>query len=412
MSSAPIPSPSSPPIGEPSTVARSRWRKWAVRSLVVLLLVTVGVWRYRVTRPDYRLSRGEESVQERDWKSAEQYAERLEATGHPQMAHLLRAQIHYARRSLDEAVAECLLAGRDGPHGIRATTLAGRCLLEQGNLVGADQAFRIVLAADNDVVDAHRGLAAVAYDLGQMDRAVQHLEHVIRLDPADARPHRFLGEIYRDTSNSEKSLEEFREALRIGNGLSPDNVDQVRFEVAHGLVHLARYAEALVALDEAAADGRPEPPYMMGLRIEALRGLGRRPDATALADRALAEYPNESAFQLLRGQLYLDGGNAEAAVPLLERAAALSPHNYQSSFLLAQAYAGSARPADADKANARAEQIRKDYETLSALGRDAMDRPWDASVRIRLAEHYERTGDTNKAAMWRKAAAACVARKP
>jgi predicted Zn-dependent protease len=376
-----------------------------------LILATAVGWRYRVTRPEYRLARGEESVQEGDWKSAEGYAQRLESTGHPEQAHWLRAQAFYARRRLEEAVAECLLVGRDGPYTLKATVLAGRCLLEQGNLLGADQAFRFVLATDPDSVDAHRGVAAVAYDLGQMDRAINHLEQVVRLDPQDARPHRFLGEIYRDTGNSEKSVAEFQQALRIANGLSATAIAQVRFEVAHGLVGLSQHADALAVLDEAAADGQPEPPYMQGLRVEALRGLGRRSDAIAVADQALAEYPDEGAFCLLRGQLYLDAGNAEAALPMLERSTARSPHHYQSFFLLAQAYASIGRTADADRTNTRAEQIRKDYDTVTALGREAIDHPWDPAVRIRLAEYCERTGDTKGAAMWRQAAAACAARK-
>jgi tetratricopeptide (TPR) repeat protein len=413
MSLAPeIPSSRSSPVGKPTPTSRSLRQKWTVRIFFVVVVATAIGWRYRVTRPEYRLSSGEEAVQEADWKSAELYAQRLEASGHPEQAHWLRAQMLYARLRLEDAVGECLLVGRDGPYGLRATTLAGRCLLEQGNLVGADQAFRFVLAADPDSVDAHRGVAAIAYDLGQMERAIDHLEHVIRLDPQDARPHRFLGEIYRDMANPESSVAEFQEALRLVNGLSANALDQIRFEVAHGLVQRSRHAEALVVLDEAAADGRPEPPYMQGLRAEALRGLGRRSEAIVVADRALAENPNEGAFQLLRGQLYLDAGNAEAAVPLLERSAALSPHHYQSFFLLAQAYAGTGRTADADRTNTRAEEIRKDYDTVTALGREAADRPWDAAIRIRLAEYCERTGDASGAAMWRKAAAACAARKP
>src|SRR5262249_48961910 len=162
---------------------------------------------------------------------------------------------------------------------------------------------------------------------------------------------------------------------------------------AHGLVNQSQYAEALAVLDEAAEAVRLEPPYMLGLRVEALRGLGRRSEAIALADQALADYPEEGAFYLLLGQLYLDAGDAEAAVPMLERSTALSQHHYQSFFLLAQAYVSVGRTAEAERTNARAEQIRKDYDTVTALGREAIDHPWDPAVRIRLAEYCERTGD-------------------
>jgi predicted Zn-dependent protease len=217
-----------------------------------------------------------------------------------------------------------------------------------------------------------------------------------------------LGEIYRDSDDTLNSVAEFREALRLRAGLSDEATAEVRFEIAEGLVQVRRFDEALAALDEfAGPDG--EAPHMRALRVEALTGLGRHPEAAALADRELAAHP-DGPFYRLRGQLYLEDGNPEAAIPLLERSVRLSPHHYQSHFLLARAYGAAGRKADAERMKARAEEIQRDYELTATLARQAVARPWDPAVRLQLAELSERVGDAKSAAMWRKAAAQCQAR--
>jgi tetratricopeptide (TPR) repeat protein len=335
-------------------------------------------------------------------------ADRLLAAGHSDHAHLLRARVLHARQIPNAALAECTQVREGGALGRRAAALAGKCLLDLGALNDSDRVFSRLVEQEPDDADAHRGVAAVAYELGQSDRAIDHLQQVIRLDPSDARPYRMLGEIHRDSGDVAAAVAAYREALRLGTGLSPVARDQLRFELVDGLVELSEYAEALAVLDDI-PPGAAEPAYMEALRVEALRGLGRPDEARALADRALAAYP-EAPFYRLRGQLHLDEGNAQAAIPFLEKAAAMSPHHYQSHFLLARGYAAAGRKADADRASARAEEIRRDYEHIISLSREIADKPWDPEVRLRLAEFFERTGNAKQAAMWRKAAAECQAR--
>src|SRR5947199_218337 len=81
---------------------------------------------------------------------------------------------------------------------VRAAALTGQCLLALGAVREADRVFRSVVAEQPDQVDAHRGLAVIAYDLGQLGEAVEHLRRVAELDAADPRPHRLIGLIYKD----------------------------------------------------------------------------------------------------------------------------------------------------------------------------------------------------------------------
>lgn len=403
---APIPLPPPPVPAGPSRcrILKDRLgrRRVAVPALLILLILA-GAWRYRVTRPDYRYARGRAAVEAGEWAAAERYAARLERAGRADHAHLLRAESLFGRRDWEGALAECNRIRDEAALRLKAATLSGRCLLELGAMAEAERVFLFVINQQPDDVDAHRGLAAITYESGQWNRSIAHLEQVAKLDPADARPHRLLAEILRDSSNLEGAVAEYREAIRLGSGMSAEAGEETRFELVEALLQLTRYAEALAVLEEAGPPDR-EPLYMQALRAEALRGLGRRAEALAIVEAAMSGRP-DGAFFRLRGQLYLDDGNAVAAVPLLEEAARRSPNHYQSHFLLAQAYAAVGRKPDADRLNARAEAIRKDYELAAQLQHEAMARPRDALVRIRLAELCERTGDTKSAAIWRRAAA-------
>jgi tetratricopeptide (TPR) repeat protein len=374
--------------------------------MLVLLAVALCGWRYRVTRADYRLGRGQEAVREGDWKEAEQLAHRLEATGHPDHAHLLRGELHFARKQPELALAEMNQIRDEGSIRLRAAVLTGRCLLDLGANNEAERVFFFVINQDPDNLDAHRGLAAIGHDLAQTNRVIYHLKEVMRLDPADARPHRMLAEV---TDELEVTIAEYREALRLRNGLSDTALEEVWFSLAEALIRDTNFADALATI-EAAPSGVAESTPMLALKVEALRGVGRRPEAIALADRLLS-LSHEGAVYRLRGQLYLEEDNAAAALPLLEEATRLSPRHYQSHFLLAQAYAATGRNADADRSNAVAEGIRKDYELTTTLTREALSKPWDPVVRLKLAEVCERTGDTESAETWRKAARQCQVRK-
>src|SRR5262249_19217472 len=111
------------PSSEPGRWRRLRSRLWRrKRTLLVLILAVAAFatsgWRYRVTRPDYRLACGEDAVRKMDWKSADYLATRLEATGHANHAHLLRAEVLYAKKLPDLALEECNLVNDDGVIGL------------------------------------------------------------------------------------------------------------------------------------------------------------------------------------------------------------------------------------------------------------------------------------------------------
>ena len=398
---------SSVPHSSVLTPRDRRRRKLGLLIGVLLAALAVGGWRYRVTRTEYRFARGREAVAAGRWDRAARFADELAAAGHPDHALLLRADALLRQGRPAEALT--LLNGVRDQGGLRreAAALTGRCFLALGDLPEARRAFVFVVSEDPDHADAHRGLAATAYDLGQLDVTLSHLEQVARLDPGDGRPHRLKGLIFKDLSQLEPAEAAYREALR--RTLPDDARRAVYLELAETLVQLTRYAEALQVLDEGAAAGAPKDAGWTAARAEGLRGLARPGDAAAELDRGLAAYPDAGALWRIRGQLALEGVREGEAVVALERAVALAPADDRAHYLLGQAYTAVGRPAEADREFGRRDEIRRDLTLITDLTGEAIAKPWDAGVRDRLAEVSDRLGKPELAKTWRAAAAACRA---
>lgn len=383
-------------------------RNWVTLPALAVAILSVCVWRYMATTPAFRLARGEEAIQSGDWEASEEYATKLEASGFPDHAHFLRGKKLHTQHRPAPALAEFNRIRGDGPIRLRSAVLSGLCLIELRNLPEAVRVLAYVIGEQPDNVEAHRGLAVIAYDLGQLGTAVVHLEEVARLDPADARPHRLIGLINKDLAQNEEAAAAYREAL--SRKLSPAVASEVRIELAEVLVRLALFAEGLDALDADAAAGSERNPARSGVRAECLRGLGRRREAVELLDLALASSSSADLYRL-RGQFHLDDAEHTESVRALEQAAALAPADYRTHYLLAQAYSAAGRKDDATKTSTRAEELRKDLDLMTKLSREAIDKPWDEVVRLQLAELSDRLGKPQLAAMWRAAAAACRQRR-
>jgi tetratricopeptide (TPR) repeat protein len=371
---------------------------------VACLAAAGGGWWYYVTRPEYRWQRGQQALRENDWLAAEEFARKLEASGEPDRARLLRGEALFRQRRYADAVTELNQVRDEGDLRLRAATLQGQCFLRLNFLREAHRAFQFVVDQQPDNPDAHRGLAAVYYDLGDLTRAIPHLEQVARLVPTDGRPHRQIGLIDKDLAQYADAAAAYREAL--GRELNPTVREEVRLELAEVLIKQLDYPAALEVLDHP-TPGPQDGVRAMGLRAECLWGLSRAGEARELLDRALRREPSGVYLLRLRGQIHLAEGEPAQAAALLEKAVALDPHDEPSRYQLVLAYTRLNRAKDAAEQQERARAIRERLALLTTLSKEAMDKPWDAGVRRRLAEICDQLGRPNLAAMWRRAAEAC-----
>jgi tetratricopeptide (TPR) repeat protein len=143
------------------------------------------------------------------------------------------------------------------------------------------------------------------------------------------------------------------------------------------------------------------------VRATALYGAGRGSEAAAVLEPVLAaDQPSTRALRL-QAQIYTDAGEYRRAVPLLEKAMRLDPHDSLCGYQLAAAYEFLGQRKEAAEQRRRVEETQKLIATMGDLNREASQKPYDQKVRQRLVEVCEQLGKFDLAQSWRRAVASC-----
>lgn len=414
---------------EPSHTLVSRRRSgWLVGGLVLMAGAAVAVavgWGWKGRRSDAAAptpmslaTAAWEAVDREDGAAARQAIGSLRERGAVGLARVVQARLLVARGFSRPALDLLATLPADVTAAADTTAADDADLLRFVHLVRGEAAYRLrlyplaeqelnaVLALTPDSVDAHRLLAAMAYDAGAIPAAIEHLEATARLAPNDPRPERLLGLIHSDYERYPEAVEHYEESLR----RSPDQADrnEVLVELAGSLLKLHRHREALATLDKLAGGDTADL-----VRAECLLAIGDRGGARGIVNRILETSPEDLAALRLEGSIDLEDGNPQGAVRPLERGVAKHPRDYLVRLKLAQAYAGAGREADANAARAEAERIRALRRTFADLHQEAWARPGDAAVRRRLATMAADLDRPDLEQVWLEAAAAVEAgRKP
>jgi tetratricopeptide (TPR) repeat protein len=218
-----------------------------------------------------------------------------------------------------------------------------------------------------------------------------------------------MGFIYKEMPyDNDKAIVAFQEALQ--RNLSSRVAEEVREELAECLLKQSDYEQALQTLEGCNAPVG-DTPKVAALRAECLWALGRVPEARDLLDGALKEKPRSAELLRVRAKLHLEAQEHQAAAALLERFVEADPHDFAGHFQLAQAYESLGRSAEAAAQRRLGQQTQNDWSEITKLHKVAMDHPWDAAVRQRLATLYQKLDKHDLAAIWLKAAAACPPEK-
>ncbi|MFL5244858.1 MAG: tetratricopeptide repeat protein [Gemmataceae bacterium] len=373
-------------------------------------------WWKAASNPDTRLRQGVAALQAGNTQQAEHLMWLLEAGGHKDQARLLRGHLFFqeAKPQLDAnrvGGSEHLLRSclselnkiRDrGDLRLQALALSGQCLVYLGDYAKAENALLGVLKEDPDHIDAHRSLAALYYNQGASSLAVQQLRDVARLDENDARPHRFMGSIYKDLEQYALAIPCYEAALE--RRLSDNAAHEARVELAECLVKILDFERAWPMLENEPAGSAD----LVAVRGECLVGLGRTAEAQAALDEGLKSYPRSVILLQHRAKLYQETHQPQIAATLLESAIKINPGDYPSHFLLAQVYESLERPAQAAEQRRLSEQIKGYLVEMNQLHNEVLSDPWDADVRRRLANVSLKLGRPDEANLWLQAAAACA----
>jgi len=365
-------------------------------------------WHLSSTSPDRLTRDGQEAVLRGDWKAADRAADRLDATGEPDRAHLVRghAYLRQARQSdamLNRAIIEYNQIRHDRPDVLAEASLTyGLGFYSLGKLAEAERFLIYVAQVRPADVEARRGLAAIYYDLGAMERAIHHIERWAELAPGDGQPHRFLGVIRASQAADAEAVRHYREAL--ARDLPQPLREEAVVEMAELLVKQTQYAEALALLESTPFRAGRTPQSSADLRAECLYYLNRQPEAVALLDSAPADSPVSPRALRVRAMLHTDAGSPDKAVPLLEDALRADAHDTASRHQLTLAFGRLNRPTDAAEQRRQFERSQGLLKELSDLSQEAVARPRDVAVRRRLADVCRRLNRPALAEMWQRAA--------
>jgi tetratricopeptide (TPR) repeat protein len=375
-------------------------------SVVVLLLfgcAAGGAIAFERSRnPDRLLRLGREAIGREEWDRADDYADRLIAYEHRDYGRLLRGESLYKQHRPGSSI-EMLNRVRDEALLVEVARTQGQCLLELGFQREAERVFHYVLNAQPNDLVAYRGLAKIAYDQGNWLHAEAYLKKLAELTPDDGRPLWTLGLIHNDLGLHPQAEQFFRDAL--ARTLPGDLPGLVRADLAMSLNEQKRFEEALEELDR--AELAIVTPKQARIRIDSLRSTGRVAEAIAQADVFLAQRPDDAGLLAEKGLALVDAKRPAEAAAALEQALSTMPHDRRGRDGLRAAYQSLGRTADAAIQKDKRDESDRLYKALSGLTHEAMDKPWDASVRWKMADLCDQLQMPQVAAEWRKAAREC-----
>lgn len=376
---------------------------WILVSVIALGAVAgTAIWFASPRKtPEEYYQMGLAAISASDWNQVAECADHLK--DQPDFAFqemLLRAT--YLTKTNQPAAALKILGQMDPTGELRAPALlaAGEALYQLNRLAEAQGLFAKLADEQPGHADAHRWLAAVAYDLGDLDRALDELGIVERLQPTDYRPHLLSAQMHYDLEQYAEATEEYQKAF----AKNPPQavIQQITPLLARSQIRTREYANAITTLKQ-----HPPSAETLALEAECELSLGRAEVASALLTKARGFDEHQQDLLRVTAQIAMDAGNPSAAVQPLRAMLRRDPQDHESRHLLSQALRLSGKPEEADKEARLFTQTTELKRKLSELTQEAIAKPADPEIRERMAAICSQMGKNELAASWKKAAAAC-----
>ena len=201
--------------------------------------------------------------------------------------NLERGILLYQQSRHELAEAELRQALAADPHDPYAHALLGLCLVERERFDDATAETRRAIHLGPDFPFAHYAHARVLYDRNHHKEALAAIQEAIRLDSTDADFFSLLASIHFDEKRWQDSLNAAEQGLQFD----------------------------------------PEHVGCTNLRAMAMVKLGRRAEAGATIDAALAKVPENATTHANQGWTYLEKGEPKKALEHFREALRLDPEN-------------------------------------------------------------------------------------
>jgi tetratricopeptide (TPR) repeat protein len=210
-----------------------------------------------------------------------------------------------------------------------------------GRLADAVAGYQALLAVDPGHGRALHLLGVIAYQMGQVEPALNLMRAALDTDRRDPGLHNDLGEILRLSGHAEEAETHFEASLELdprGFGAT-NNLGLLRHAAGRLEEAITLYRRA-ITLDKHALAPR------INLAV-ALTEAGHLPDARAVLKAARKRAPENAALLLAMGNLREAMGEPEAALHLFEAILKRDPSHVQAESNLARVLRDLGRPAEA-----------------------------------------------------------------
>jgi tetratricopeptide (TPR) repeat protein len=274
---------------------------------------------------------------------------------------------------IDRAVAEYKLAIAGDPDSLFLRIELAELYWRSGKEADGIREAEAVLKVDPDYPDAHRLLARLYFHRldspttqsnpdatkDNLNKAIEHLEVLVRLTPSDSDSWLLLGRLYRASNQLPKAEEAFRKVLKTDpeSKAGLGNLAELYFQQGD----YAGAIDALSKIPEADMDSQ-----LMGMLAYAYSQNHNMEKALATYQKALADDPdNTELHRAYADALLTDGRSAEARAEL-EKVLKANPEDGASYMRLAQI----------DRQEGRFDEAREELGKAQAVMPDNQEVPY------------------------------------
>ncbi len=270
-------------------------------------------------------------------QSQEEVSPVAEAYYHFAIGHVLEAEGDW-EGALDEYEQALAL---DPTNSSIYSEMAASYLAQQQISDAVDYAERAI-RADADNLDAHQLLSSIYTGLlnnatnGRgvapeiVDRAVEELEEVVRLDPTERDAYLMLGRLYRFREEPERAAEVYRDFLEVSPGSEEGAIALAELQLESGNVD-----EAIQILREF-SESQPESVPVLALLGEAYRRAEDWDSAASAYTDALALDPEDTDLLREAARALLVSGRLDEAAERFEQLIDLEPDDPTAHLRLGQ----------------------------------------------------------------------------
>ncbi|MBI1738213.1 MAG: sulfatase-like hydrolase/transferase [Acidobacteria bacterium] len=211
---------------------------------------------------------------------------------------------------------------------------------------GVDPRTRISIA--NDMHDAN-----IAIENGEHLKVIPVLERIVKSEPQIHVAHYYLGMAYARDRNYTRAIPELRKAIE----LQPDAI-MAHYEIGVALFEVGDWKTAATHF-EIVVDKNPKWADARFSLASVQARTDRIPDALANLVLVVEQKPDHYRANLLLGRILTLKGQADVALPYLQKAAALQADSREAHAFLADALERLGRAADAQRERARAAALKR-----------------------------------------------------